>query len=81
MCRMVRAEPFGHEQLDRLAHQLVALVMEEVFGLGVDHEDLALTVCDNDCVRSRFEQASKTGSFRGSIRGIGSIHKPRNLRG
>ena len=49
----------GHENLDGLADQFVALVAEQPLGLTVDQDDPAVTVDDHHGVRRRLEQVTE----------------------
>jgi len=74
MSRVAAAETFGDEYLDLLAQQLFARVAEYIFGLGVYHNDLALSVGDHDGIGRGFEQASKVGFGWNSVGRSRSIH-------
>ena len=59
MRRVFVPKPLGHEQLDRLANQLVSSVAEELFRLAVHEDDSAILADDHHRVGRRFEQASE----------------------
>src|SRR5262249_27014208 len=52
-------ELVGHEELDRLSYELLALVAEQPLRLRVDQRDPPLAVHDDDRVGRRLEQSSK----------------------
>ena len=56
---MLGAEALGHEHLDRLPEQLARGIAEQILGLGVDQEDAAVAVDDDDGVRRGLEKAAK----------------------
>jgi hypothetical protein len=62
--RVHGAELLRHQDLDRLAQQLVAPVAEQLLGLMVDEVDDAVGVDDDHRVRGRFEEAAKPGLQR-----------------
>ena len=51
MAAMAGAEAFGHERLDRLAHELCTRMSEELLGLGIGHDDPAASIDENHRVR------------------------------
>jgi hypothetical protein len=53
---------FGHQNLDRLAEQLVPAVAEKSLGLTIDPDDLAFMIGDDNRIRCRFQET--LDSFR-----------------
>jgi len=57
--RVSRAQPLGHQHVDRLPDQLVARVVEHPLGLGVDEHDRPRLVDDQDPIGRRVDQLAE----------------------
>ena len=53
---VLAAETVRYDHLDRSAEQFLPGIAEQAFHLGIDHEDLALPIGDNDAVGRGFQE-------------------------